>query len=55
MLHLIKDTSVTTMDSRVRFGVSFESQHHKLIIIVNDVFEQFRRHSGNLVLLLTLA
>ena len=55
MHHLIKDTSVTTMDSRVSFGVSFESQRHKLIVIVNGVFEQFRRHSENLLLLLTLA
>lgn len=43
------------MDSRVPFGVSFESQRHELIVIVNDVFEQFRRHSENLLLLLTLA
>ena len=54
-LHLIKDTSVTTLDSRVPPGVSFESQCHKLIITVSDVFEQFRRHSENLLLLLALA
>ena len=54
--HKIKDTYVTTMDSRVPFGVSFESQCHKLIIIVSDVFEQFRDHmySENLLLLLAL-
>ena len=37
------------MDSRVPFGVSFESQRHKLIVKVNDVFEQFRRHILKLI------